>query len=80
MVDDFGRNSVHFIPPLLPPYPLSKGHWGFPTLCPSTESFMTLEKHVVLPSCASADTAPEAASAPGISHSCRAQGFLKALL
>lgn len=75
------RKNIHFIPSLLPPCPLSKGHWGFPTLYPSNWDPSQLWKsHTVLPSCASADRAPEAASAPGISHSCRAQGFLKALI
>ena len=45
--------AFHFIPSLFSPYPLSNGHWGFPTLRPSIWDPPRLWKsHVVLPSCA----------------------------
>lgn len=52
--------ACHFIPSLFPPYPLSKGHRGFPTVCPSNWDPSQLWKsHMVLPSCAAAKRVPQ---------------------
>lgn len=52
--------ALHFIPSLFPAYPLSKGHGGFPALCPSNwDPSQLWESHVVLPSCASAKRVPQ---------------------
>lgn len=73
--------ALHFIPSLFPPYPLSKGHGGFPALCPSNwDPSQLWESHVVLLSCASAKRVPQSRISFLRSHDSGAQGFLKALL
>lgn len=73
----FCGKSTHLIPPLFPPYTLSKGHWGFPTWALATGTLpssglamCSLGISLVL------GEPPTLASAPGTSH-CRSSGLFK---